>query len=373
MCALELPFLQIYYDTHHICRIGLFAAVAIAKSLEFAFTPEGMLKLGESRPGIVKGKAKDKSNTNNFTPNGHANLDSDTPHPYIAPWLGDAFELAHSLRGLRWKFGQGAYIPPDPRPLSPPSAFLRSTAITFIKHYLTLDLIESCLKLFPGSISTPLGGSIFYSSLPPFQRYAVATLIHTLTGTAILEGFGMVYDLVTLIAVGLFRSDPTSWPPIIDAPWRASSMHDLWARRWHQLLRRTFLIFGGYPGRFFTFGSDIGLIFGAFIASGLFHECAMYAMRRGYDHSATIFFAMQGPVLLGERLWRKVTGRRVGGWAGRLWVYFMMLIVAQPMVDAWHRRGLAGGRVIPPTLSPVRQILFPVIRKLWELSPLSRS
>jgi hypothetical protein len=52
---------------------------------------------------------------------------------------------------------------------------------------------------------------------------------------------------------------------------------------------------------------------------------------RGLDHTVTLFFASQGPILIGERLWRQVTGRRVGGPIGRLWVYFVMFIAAQPM------------------------------------------
>lgn len=152
-----------------------------------------------------------------------------------------------------------------------------------------------------------------------------------LTGSALLAGFGMVYDLVTLVAVGLVHSPPTAWPPIMDDPWSADSMHAFWARHWHQLLRQTFLVLGGYPGKILTGGSDIGMVFGAFVASGLFHECAMYSMARGFDAAVPMFFALQGPVLVGERVWRRVTGRRVSGWGGRLWVYFMMFVGAQPM------------------------------------------
>jgi hypothetical protein len=115
----------------------------------------------------------------------------------------------------------------------------------------------------------------------------------------------------------------------MDDPWHADSMHMLWARSWHQLLRNTFLVFGGYPGRWI--GGDLGMLLGAFVASGLFHECSIYTLGRGLDHTVTLFFASQGPILIGERLWRQVTGRRVGGPIGRLWVYFVMFVGAQPM------------------------------------------
>ena len=35
-------------------------------------------------------------------------------------------------------------------------------------------------------------------------------------------------------------------------------------------------------------------------------------------------------------------------------------------VDAWHRRGLAGGLVIPPILSPTRQLLWPLLIKIFD-------
>ncbi|PPQ69106.1 hypothetical protein CVT25_004603 [Psilocybe cyanescens] len=338
----------------------LFAAVAISKSLEFALNKEGMLKIGESRPGVKKGKAKDVPNGNG---NGYVESDEPARHPFIATWFYDAIEVAHTLRGLKWKFGQGAHVPKHTRPLEP-SAFLQATLVSFVKNYLTVDFLEALLKLFPG-VGEPLGGSMFYPELSPISRYVVSTIIHMLTGSAILAGFGMVYDLITLFAVGVMDSSPLSWPPVMEDPWTAESMHEFWAKRWHQLLRQTFLVFGGYPGKWLA--GNFGMLFGTFIASGLFHECAMYSMGRGFDHSATLFFAIQGPILIIERLWRRFTGRRVGGWPGRLWVYFDMFILAQPMVNAWHRRGLGGGLVIPPLLSPARLIILPLAKQILQL------
>ncbi|KAF9565753.1 hypothetical protein CPC08DRAFT_704454 [Agrocybe pediades] len=341
----------------------LFAAVAISKSLEFALRPEGMLKVGESSPGVKKGKEKSKD----AQPNGHAepnhHNDSHTQqHPLIAPWFQDAIEVAHTLRGLDWKFSRGVHVPKEWRPLDPPS-FLHATLISFIKNFLLLDFLEAILKLFPG-VGQPLGGSIFYQELTPVPRYLVSTFIHILTGTSILAGFGMVYDLITLFAVGVLHTSPRSWPPVMEDPWHSESMHQFWAKNWHQMLRQTFLVFGGYPGKWLA--GNIGMLFGTFLASGLFHECAMYSMNRGLDSAAVIFFAAQGPVLILERLWRRFTGKRVSGWPGTLWVYFNMFICAQPMINSWHRRGLGGGMVIPPIISPARLIVLPILKKFLQ-------
>ena len=67
---------------------------------------------------------------------------------------------------------------------------------------------------------------------------------------------------------------------------------------------------------------------------------------------------------------------------GRLWVYLILFAGAQPMsnfihrlslyldlififiVDAWHRRGLGGGVIVPRTLSPMRVIVIPLAKRL---------
>ena len=263
-----------------------------------------MLKVGESQPGVMDGK----------------------PCALNSP-LYDAFELVHTLRGLQWKFGQGMHIPKETKPLQR-GPFLRATLLSFIQHFLLLDLLESTIKLFPG-VGSPTGGTIFYPNLTPAWRYTVSTLIHVMTGTAILVGFNMVYDLITSIAVGWFDSSPSSWPPVMDDPWRADSMHSFWAKRWHQMLRQTFLVLGGYPGKWFA--GNLGTLFGTFIASGLFHECAMYSMGRGFDHTVSLFFALQGPILILERWTSRIVGRRIGGWPGRLWVYSIMFVAGQPL------------------------------------------
>lgn len=326
-----------------------------------------MLKVGETQPGVIKGKSS-----------GQATADGTrSRNPYIATWLYDAIELAHSMRGLQWKFGQGIHIPKATRPLER-TAFLYATLSSFIQNFLILDILEALLKLFPG-VGTPMGGSMFYPTLAPSARYTVSTVIHMITGTALLSGFRMVYDLITLFAVGCLDSSPLSWPPIMGDPWRSESMHTFWAKEWHQVLRQTFVVFG-YPGKWIA--GDSGMVFGVFLASALFHTCAMHNPYLGFDYVTVAFFMSQGLVLLLERLWRRLTGRKVGGWIGRLWVYLILFAGGQPMgnlsfesfslyfylifiltVDAWHRRGLGGGMVIPPFFSPTRLIVLPLVKR----------
>jgi hypothetical protein len=242
-------------------------------------------------------------------------------------WLQDALELMFSLRGLGWDFGKGVYTPPTTRPQER-KPFLRATLASFLTAFLLLDIIDSAIKLVPG-VGDPFGGSIFFADLPFLKRYLVSTTIHVLTGAGLVVGFSMVYDLITLFAVAVLGHSPSAWPPVMDNPWASQSLHEFWAKRWHQLFRQTFLVFGGIPGR--KIGGDVGLVLGTFLASGLFHECTILAMGCKWDSRVPIFFLMQGGSVIGERVWKRVTGRRVDGLLGRLWVYFDIMILGQPL------------------------------------------
>ncbi|KAF5385687.1 hypothetical protein D9757_005537 [Collybiopsis confluens] len=349
---------------------GLAAEVVIAKALEYSLTPSGMLRIGESRPNEPKGKEKAATNGDAQHANGlHPKLEPENSSSYssFSSAIGDAIRLIHEMRGLGWKYGTGVHFPPPTRSLER-SKFLQATFWSFIAHYLLLDLLESIIKIFP-RVGTPAGGSIFYQNLPSPQRYVVSTAIHLLTGSALLSGFHMVYNLVTFIAVYICDDSPALWPPVMDHPWSSDSMHIFWAKRWHQLLRRTFVVYGGYPGKWIA--GDWGAVLGTFLASGLFHECSIYAMGRGFDPIVPLFFISQAPILILEKLWRITTGQRVRGWLGTLWVYFVMFILAQPLTDSWHRRGLGGGMVIPPFISPAKFIL-PVLIRTFNATVLTK-
>lgn len=101
-----------------------------------------------------------------------------------------------------------------------------------------------------------------------------------------------------------------------------------------------------------------------------------------------LFFGAQGPLLILERVWRAVTGRRIGGWLGIAWVWLVIVGGGQGMsqhfflpfssheahvlfisVDSWHQRGLGGGMVIFPWISPARLILLPLIQQLLTYLP----
>lgn len=307
---------------------GLWAQIIVAKGLDFGLSKEGRQKLGEVKPGEVKDSLTANDNGDVAQASYKTNVIEHPSHVAVFPfWLREAIDLCASLRGFGWDFGVGVYVPKHTRPFDR-GPFVRATLFSFIWNFLMLDFFNSLIKLFP-AVGDPRGGSIFYFQLPLLQRYAVSTAIHTFSGSCLITGFGMCYDLLVLICVTFLHDSPSSWPPVMDYPWSSDSLHHFWAKHWHQLLCRTFIFVGGYPGQFIA--GNVGAVFGTFIASGLYHECAIYAMGRGFDYRVPMFFAMQGPLLVLERAIKVMTGRTVGGWPGRLWVYFVILVLGQPM------------------------------------------
>lgn len=294
-----------------------------------------MLKVGETKPGVLSKSSSICHRSNAGSDGGASSVDgkdtpSYTPPPrnsLLPPWLYDTFEVVFTFRGLGWQFGADLHVPRDPRP-SNRSAFLCVTAISTLKYFLILDTLESLIKLVP-DVGSPHGGTIFKHNLPILQRYILSTAIHLATGTCLIAGFEVVHGCSTLLALIAFSSSPEMWPPLMDNPWVSDSLHIFWAKRWHQVLRQTFFVYGGFLGK--RLGGSIGMLFGTFFASGMYHECSAYMLGGGFRWHVVLFFTSQALLLLLEKLWRHTTGKRVGGVYGRLWVYFCILVMAQPL------------------------------------------
>lgn len=297
----------------------------ISKALEFSLTRTGRLKIGETKlPPIGEEDTP--------TPSSPTSKHRASNTSFFSPAVGDAFEVLCACRGYGWDFGEGVHLPLEYRPLER-GAFLKATWWSFFKYFLLLDLFGSCLKLIP-EVTSPFGGTIFLP-LPPLQRYLASTTIHIMTGTLLIAGFEMVYAIATFIGVGLLRQSPLLWPPPLDHPFSSDSLTVFWAKRWHQILRRMFIVYGGLPG--FWLGSWISkevakmtMLFGVFAASAVFHELSTYTIGRGFNLKTLGFFLAQAIAVLCERIWYKATGKKVQGWIGLIWVYFCVMILGQP-------------------------------------------
>ena len=105
-----------------------------------------------------------------------------------------------------------------------------------------------------------------------------------------------------------------------------SSLHEFWGRAWHQGLRHVFLVLGGFPAGRAAGGSAVAAAFGTFLASGLVHELAITVVPDAdLDWRVVAFFALQGVGIVLERVYCRVTGRRVGGPLGFVWAAVFVL------------------------------------------------
>jgi hypothetical protein len=79
-----------------------------------------------------------------------------------------------------------------------------------------------------------------------------------------------------------------------------------------------------------------------FLASALFHIIISIPFTTGNPTSYLIFYFLQGIGCIFERLYRQCTGRRVGGWSGRVWTWTWMILTAGTMVVEYYRTGWVG-------------------------------
>ena len=314
--------------------------VVIAKSIDFALASGGRRKIGEKDlPQIydpqpvspVRTQAHhDAHNARDRSPPTEARP---TPKKLLPRPLLDALEVSLALRGVNWDFGRHVYVPRAPSALpSERSAFVKATVWRIVRNQLYVDTFDTIEKLIPGVTAT--GGTIFFPQLPPLQRYALSTFLHLGHGLLIIAGVALVNDYCSLIGVLLLGQSPSAWPPIHGNLRDTRSLHQFWSRGWHQALRYTFLTFGGFPGRWLA--GDVGMAFGTFLASGLFHEVGLLVAGRSMDHRVTLFFVLQAAGIAIEKLFRRLTGRRVGGVLGTIWAMLFILGIGQ-MCSGSHR------------------------------------
>ncbi|KAH7096716.1 hypothetical protein BKA62DRAFT_833783 [Auriculariales sp. MPI-PUGE-AT-0066] len=370
--------------------MGMLAIYCLSRAAELCFVPKGRFKIGETaetlgRVGIPAIERENRkilqipNGSNGSLANGsscmkRSNGSSPRAANGFSRGLRDALELLCAVRGIGWDFGTGTSlkVPSPTRPLEK-AAYMRVTIRVVFICFVALDALESFLKLWPG-VGSPRASLPFYPTcmsdawdkqpraqvetpLSLWHTYALSTLLHTATGFAFVAGFEMCYGISSLVGVGLLGHQPASWPPFPP---------------------QTFLVMGGYPVSFvfallkIPGGTRLGFVLGSFAASGAFHDFGMYAMGRGLDSRVFWFFFGQGILIIAEHAFRKITGRRVGGVWGRVWTISVIFLGGQPLVDSWHKRGLAGGMIIPAFVSPTRQLLWPLVRSAWGTFGCSR-
>ena len=266
----------------------------------------------------------------------------------------DALDLASNFRGHGWEWSRGLYIPHETRPANR-IAFVFCAFVSAVAHALICGAFHRAILLLApmGVGPIPGGSTIFDETLPFLVRYFRASIISTFTGFGVYALTQMGYNLDIIPAILILGQDPTQWPPVSDAPWRATSVSDFWGRRWHQLFRHIFLVLGGHPLSFIL--GRTGIVIGAFLASGVIHHIAMAAL----DSQLEIWwmlvgFGMMGLGILAERAFHQLTGKRVGGVVGWVWTMSWLLLWGNVMVEGFARAGMFGSASFVDSSLPVR-------------------
>ena len=293
----------------------------------------------------------------------------------------DALELLSNARGYGWDWSREVHIPRETRP-SNRIGFIFYTILSVAAHAIAFGILNTSIRSFSlASLGTQssgvildetrpllhrairigfpsLGdisrGSIFDESLPFCSRYLRSSVISILAFVWNYAGIQTCYDSCTIVGVLILGQDPAQWPPLFDAPWRATSLTDFWGRRWHQLLRRTFLVLGGHPLSFIL--GRTGIVVGAFFASAAFHHVELTALSNNNSKfwRMLVGFGMMAPVIIIEGVFKHVTGRKVRGFTGWVWTMGWMLLWGSVMVDGFMRAGMLGFPTLMDLVYPVR-------------------
>jgi hypothetical protein len=250
----------------------------------------------------------------------------------------DVFDLVVNLRGHGWDWSKGLHVPRETRP-STHTKFVAYVIFSGGLHAFMCGVLHTAVQSFsPDAFGSIIGGTIFDETLPFFAKYLRASIISTLAAFAIYCAIQTAYDLCTISAVLILRQDPAQWPPAFDRPWFATSVSDFWGRRWHQFYRRTFIL-GSYP--FSLIFGRVGGVFGAFFTSAVFHQITLMMINGQMElWRMVVSFGMMALAVVGERVFRQSTGRKVGGLVGWVWTMAWVNLWGTLMVDGWTRAGL---------------------------------
>lgn len=173
---------------------------------------------------------------------------------------------------------------------------------------------------------------------------------------AVLLGWLGMIGVVLILHFGLFHLLSCAWrrfgvaaAPLMNNPAKSVRVSEFWGRRWNTAFRDLThrFLFRPLTERL----GPRGALAAGFLFSGLVHDLVISVPARGGYGGPTLFFAVQGVALLGER---SRIGEAAGlgrGWRGWL---FTMLVLILPAYLLFH----------PPF---VENIIVPFMRALGAL------
>ncbi|KAL0569782.1 hypothetical protein V5O48_012174 [Marasmius crinis-equi] len=260
----------------------------------------------------------------------------------LSETLLDAADLCFNFRGIGWDITKRnsvikrvhTDIPSKPgraRTL----AFLQKSLNQYLFSVFVFEMSWVVIKLLfheDGSLRDFTGKYLWgVVPLKPLALFGRSSL-YPATAYGVLNGD---YAVCQVIGVLILGQDPDEWPPLFDNPLLSSSLSELWGQRWHQTYRDMFGFTGGRLfGRVLGFGRP-GYVLGTFLMSGIYHEVVMWGTVRvgGLCCHPIFIFLLNGVGVMLEAGWYRLTGRKVGGWAGRIWMYAWGVVTMSTIVN----------------------------------------
>ena len=274
----------------------------------------------------------------------------------------DALDLAVNFRGYGWNWSRGFSFPQDTRPKSR-LAFTLHTFLSAIANFFVCGVFQQMILSFCGPDRDTIGLGFLDETNPFFARYSRAIIVGFLQYISGYCSLQAPYDLCATIGVLFFGQDPTQWPPAFDAPWRVTSVGEFWGSRWHQWFRHIFVFLGGYP--FQSLLGRTGIVFGGFLVSGFMHSLLVIGSG-GTEHAWLVFlaFAMMIPVVLVERAFYQLTGKRVTGATGRIWTIVWLSTAGAMVFDAVAKTGGMSDSTFIDGVRPVKMLVERLVKGL---------
>ncbi|TKA56894.1 hypothetical protein B0A53_01295 [Rhodotorula sp. CCFEE 5036] len=291
--------------------------------------------------------------------------------------LRSTVHLMLSMRGAGYQFGAIATKPySDGRRRGP---YLRRLLLDIALSHPLLVLCAMTLLEPPSNRDATLA-ALLPDRLTPVEVTRIGGAVTGLAmGTAVFAALTLGYScaaLLALIATSISQSlplvpealrlppfDPREYPPLFKLDRVPDSVAVWWSQTWHAFFARPFRFLGFKPA--FRLVSPLAgkgagraaAVLATFAVSAWIHEFGLataistlsppseplsFYLRWG----GSIYFMMQGVAIVLEGVFETVTGRRVGGRLGTLWMCLFVVTLGQALRDSWIQQGLL--REVPP-------------------------
>ncbi|KAG0146288.1 hypothetical protein CROQUDRAFT_722983 [Cronartium quercuum f. sp. fusiforme G11] len=206
-----------------------------------------------------------------------------------------------------------------------------------------------------------LGESHLLALLAPY----VNALPHTLGTWLLIEN---MCNVMTFVELAVYRFGPqvlphalspgpfdsTLYPPLFPSLWGQSSIRGFWSKGWHSAFRRhiTFCVASPVTQLCAPLGRKPSTLIGtlsAMLFSAFFHEYALVSLAPSGDptYSTAKVWIYSAVAMLLEEIYTMVSGRKVGGWLGKIWTYSLVVLLASHAITKWINFGLGTSGIQP--------------------------